>query len=143
MPMTSFHSFFPRLAEVETRTVTLPRRCLSLPPDTYAFVDLYCDEPGCDCENVLLNVYDGARRHVATINHALGPSGAFGDAEDPGTFLDPLNQQSPLAFDLLALFKEVVRSADYDARLRRHRAMVREKVEGRSEHKRSGVRGGR
>jgi hypothetical protein len=140
--MAPFGSFFPGVP-FRTRSVTLTRPFLSLPEGTYDFEELYCDEPGCDCENVMLNVFDGARRHLATINHALAPGGAFGDGETPETLLDWLNPQSDLAADLLALFQQVVATPEYETRLRRHRSMVREKVDGRSNRARPDARRGR
>lgn len=132
MVMTPFHDVCPEIAESETRTVTLLAPQGRLPADTYAFVEVYCILPGCPCQNVLLNVYDRNHRHLATINHALQPGGAFGDEEDDDdlcTFLDPFNPQSPLADDILDLFRSMVCLPAYEERLRRHREMVRRRVD--------------
>ena len=48
MPFVPFYSRFPELGPRETRTVKILNR-EPLPPDTYAFVDAYCDERKCDC----------------------------------------------------------------------------------------------
>jgi hypothetical protein len=77
MGLMRFRLLFPEIAERETRVVhvfdpespdVLPR----LPADEYAMEDWYCDEPGCDCQRVMINVLAvRARQHVATINHGF------------------------------------------------------------------------
>jgi hypothetical protein len=125
--MVAFHLLFPEVARLETRAlIVLPINSLGLPPDTYGLVDLYCEEPGCDCRRVMLNVLaEKARQHVATINHGFEPSPL-----DPAqTFLDPLNPQSDLAPRLLELVKEqVLKDEDYVARLHRHYQMFKDAV---------------
>ena len=57
MPYVSFHEYFPEIAERETRTITLLENSgLELPPGQYSLLELYCDEPGCDCRRVFLCV---------------------------------------------------------------------------------------
>jgi hypothetical protein len=66
MSMMRFGLLFPEVAARETRTAkvfealdaTDPRH---LPADEYGFDELYCDERGCDCRRVMINVL--ARRH--------------------------------------------------------------------------------
>jgi hypothetical protein len=128
MPMRLLGTWFPDLDRDESRVVTVPEGDAHLPAGDYAFVELYCDEPGCPCDNVMINVLDGDRNHVATLNHSITPGG-FADVGEPDTFLDPLNRQSGYSRTLLALFEQVVLSREYGARLRRHRAMVRTRVE--------------
>ena len=127
MGMMLFHSLFPDVAEKETRVATVPPGGV-LPPDTYAFLDLYCVDRGCDCRRVLINVLAQATgNHVATINHAFDPSNAD---EDLGqTYLDPLNPQSRWADDLRLLFLLLLRDPDYVARLERHYGMVKDAVD--------------
>jgi hypothetical protein len=67
MPYTSFFSEFPDIAERETRNVTLTQACHSLPADTYTFVELYCDERGCDCRRVLLNVVSPSSNKILAV----------------------------------------------------------------------------
>lgn len=127
--MELFHDHFPAIAERETRSVALWDK-KDIPPGQYSFVDLYCSQKDCDCRNVMINVVERSRGHVATINHALDPNG-FKDIGLPRTFLDVFNQQSNEAAALLRLFKELLRDKDYAQRLERHYGMVREKVDGR------------
>jgi hypothetical protein len=65
----AFISRFPELGGKETCVVTVLRKRVygSLPPDQYAFVELYCDDKGCDCRRVMISVYaHKARRTLAT-----------------------------------------------------------------------------
>jgi hypothetical protein len=135
MSMMRFGLLFPEVAERETRTVkvfealptTNPRQ---LPVDEYGFDELYCDERSCDCRRVMINVLARqARQHVATINHAFEKP-TKDDPVPEQTFLDPLNQQSPLAAALLDLFVNLVLAdEDYRQRLVRHYRMFKNVVE--------------
>ena len=48
MPMTPFMERFPELGACETRSVTIANRD-DLPNGEYGFIELYCNEPDCDC----------------------------------------------------------------------------------------------
>jgi len=59
MSFESLHDRLPRLAEAETRTVTVLESSVdskSLPPSDYTFVEMFCNEPGCDCRRVFFSV---------------------------------------------------------------------------------------
>ena len=61
MPFAPFRDRFRDLADRETRTITrLQDSASGLPAGQYAFVEMYCDEPGCDCRRVLFTVMDTA-----------------------------------------------------------------------------------
>lgn len=131
MPMVPFFTLFPSVAPDETRTITVLGDDGPVPPGEYGFIELYCDEAGCDCENVMINVMDSRTRHLATINHSLDRRW-YERLGVRQTFLDPFNVQGPHAEAFLNLFKnEVSRDPRYVDRLKRHRAMVRELVDGR------------
>jgi len=125
--MVPFHLLFPEVARLETRAVILlDTNSFSLPPDTYGLVDLYCEQSGCDCRRVMLNVVsDTARRQVATINHGFEPS----PLDPEQTFLDPLNPQTDLSLRLLRLVRDhVLRDEAYVARLYQHYRMLKDVV---------------
>jgi hypothetical protein len=68
MPYVPFHNLFPEIAEKETRTVTVLRKTEDgLPPGEYAFLELFCDEPGCDCRRVFFCVISSRRRDVQCV----------------------------------------------------------------------------
>lgn len=51
MSMTAFFTQFPDLAVKETRVATLTGQP-GLPDGEYGFLELYCDDPACDCWRV-------------------------------------------------------------------------------------------
>ncbi len=139
MPMTPFMERFPELGARETRSVTVTGR-QDLPDGEYGFLELYCDEPGCDCRRVMINVLrpdTGWKKIWATINYGWESrhfykkwGGAFIDpTELRGPFLDPLNAQTKYSPLLLELFRFLLRSPDYVQRLRNHYQMFRAAVE--------------
>lgn len=91
--MIPFDLFCPEIARTETRAIVVPEGDPELPAGTYAFMELYCGERGCRCDNVMLNVCDVKGAHLATINHSLSPGG-FADLGVRDTFLDPLTPRA-------------------------------------------------
>ena len=55
MPMTPFMKRFPELGARETRSVTVPDK-EDVPSGEYGFIELYCNEPNCDCRRVVVVV---------------------------------------------------------------------------------------
>jgi hypothetical protein len=55
MPMTPFMERFPEVGARETRSVTVTNR-QDLPDGEYGFLEFYCNEPGCDCRRVMIDV---------------------------------------------------------------------------------------
>jgi hypothetical protein len=123
MGMVNFGALFPEVEVREIRSVT-PVADSVLPQRSFAFVELYCREPACDCRRVMINVMDVDRnRHVATINHGFEPpEPRF--ADEGQTFLDPLNPQTRWSAAFLGLFVEMLEyDPEYGQRLERHYAM--------------------
>ena len=69
--MAPFFSRFPELAARETRTIKLLEPHAGLPAGEYGFLELYCNEPTCDCRRVLFQVCraDRPNKVLATINY--------------------------------------------------------------------------
>jgi hypothetical protein len=141
MPMTPFMQRFPEVGARETRSVTVSQQ-QDLPDGDYGFLELYCDEPGCDCRRVTILVLrpeTGWSKIWATIGYgweSLDFYGAWGGAHsDPiemqGPYLDPLNVQTKYSPALLNLFRVLLQSTDYVERLKRHYQMFRDSVEKR------------
>ncbi len=139
MPMIPFMERFPEVGARETRSVTVPPR-QDLPEGEYGFVELYCDEPGCDCRRVMIDVLrpeTGWSEVWATISYGWESldfyrkwGGAHSDPiEMKGPYLDPLNLQTQHSPALLNLFRFLLQSPDYIERLRRHYQMFRDSVE--------------
>lgn len=106
----------------------------------YGFLELYCNEPGCDCRRVTIVVLrpeTGWSETWATIGYGWESldfyrewGGAHSDPiEMKGPYLDTLNAQTKYASALLDLFRLALQSPDYVERLKRHYRMFRESVE--------------
>ena len=139
MPMIPFMERFPEVGARETRSVTVPPR-QDLPEGEYGFVELYCDEPACDCRRVIIDVLrpeTGWSQIWATISYGWESLDFYrkwgGQGNDPiemkGPYLDPLNPQTKYSAALLNLFQFLVQSPEYVARLQRHYQMFRESVD--------------
>lgn len=139
MPMTPFMDRFPDVGTRETRSVTvLPDQ--DLPEGSYGFLELYCDEPGCDCRRVTIVVLrpeTGWSKMWATISYGWESKRFYRKwgldeselSQAKGPYLDPLNPQTPYSPALLDLFRWLLESPDYVARLKRHYKMFRESVD--------------
>ena len=111
-----------------------------LPDGEYGFMELYCDEPNCDCRRVTMTVITpeyGWDKIYATISYGWETADFYrrwfpgGDpVEMQGPELNPLGPQSERAEALLDLFRMLIESPDYVERLKRHYAMFRESVDG-------------
>ena|ERR1017187_2538452 len=139
MPMTPFMERFPEVGVRETRSVTVTHR-QDLPDGEYSFLELYCDEPNCDCRRVIIDVLrpeTGWSKIWATISYGWEGLDFYlkwgATASDPsevkGPYLDPLNPQTKYSAALLNLFRFLLQSPDYVERLKRHYQMFRDSVE--------------
>lgn len=144
MQYSSFHSRFPEIAERETRIVTLlDHSDFNLPPAHYSFLEMFCDEPGCDCRRALFSVVSSLQQDIKAVIAWGWEERNFyakwmGD-NDPnvidglkGPALNLASPQSNLAPALLVLFREaLLQDIAYVERVKRHYTMFREKIEGK------------
>jgi hypothetical protein len=144
MAMTPFLERFPELGARETRSLTVTGRN-DLPDGDYGFIELYCNEPHCDCRRVMVFVLrpDTGWKPWATINYGWesldfyqkwAPSSPPDPVHWQGPFLDPLGTQTHYAPLLLDLFKFLLQSPDYVQRLQNHYQLFRAAVEGSPTH---------
>ena len=139
MPFTSFHDLFPEVAEKETRSIVVPPGAKGpLPADSYGFIELYCDEVGCDCRRVYISVLSRARSRVEAFitwgwespdfyrrrsNFELTPEVL---AELTGPALATGQPQTELAPALLDFVRDVLlKDPAYVERIKRHYKMFR------------------
>ncbi|MDH3598500.1 MAG: hypothetical protein OEU26_02540 [Candidatus Tectomicrobia bacterium] len=139
MPFVPFHDTFPDLAERETRTLTILDDT-KLPAGDYALIEMYCDEPGCDCRRVFFWVLSSQTSQVEAIIAYGWENTRFyaqwmGDGDPQmakalkGPILNPGSPQAAFAPALLDLVKNVVvQDEQYVARLKTHYAMFRETI---------------
>lgn len=144
MPFQMFHEMCPEIGFRETASVTLPEPADGLPADSYAFLEMYCAEAGCDCRRVYFHVVAASNpaAELAMISWGWEPLkfyrrwGSFPKtARDAkamkGPILAPVHHQSALAPPLLELAKNVLLSSpEYVERIKRHYAMFRAKIDG-------------
>jgi hypothetical protein len=144
VPFVPFHDYFPALAERETRSIAIVNEAnpWSLPPNEYAFMEMFCDEPGCDCRRVFFFVlspqgpkplaviaygWEKLRFYKHWLRH-LGPELA---RDLKGPTLNHGSPQSKLAPSLLQLVEDVLlRNGEYMERVKRHYCMMRNVVDG-------------
>lgn len=141
--MIPFHRLFPEVAQREVRCVHIgpspePISKSDLPPDEYVFIEFYCDEPGCDCRCVFLEVIRKGEpnRILASIQYGWEKESYyrnyyFDDDEARRTVrgsLDAINEQSEFAEALLEIFQQVALDVPYSLRLRRHYRMFKEEL---------------
>jgi hypothetical protein len=141
MPYVPLHHLLPELARRETRTITVPEVGAPLPADDYALVESYCDEVGCDCRRVMLNVLSVAGGRVEAVIAFGWEDVAFyrrwsrDDDEEmvrhlKGPVLNLGSAETEHAAIVLAMVKELALSdPDYVDRLQRHYSAFRAKIE--------------
>ena len=144
MPFVLFHDHFPEIAERETRTITVPgKSALGLPAGHYGLVEMYCDEPGCDCRRVFFYIVSSVREDVEAVVAYGWESPEFYARwlhDDDPTMIEELrgpalnlgSPQSRLAPAILEIVKNVVlRDSAYVDRLKAHYRMFRDKIDKR------------
>ena len=141
MPFRLFHDLFPDVAERETRSVFLPLAQGGLPAGGYAFREMFCDEPECDCRRVFFWVDTSFRDRVQAVIAWGWEDLAFydrwlkyGDKEEAQELIGPvLNLGSPgteLAPHILELFRQVLlKDPEYIERVKQHYRIFRDAIE--------------
>ena len=133
--MVLLDTLLPDLANRETRIVATSLDASGHAKTGYAFLEFYCVDPTCDCRRVMFGVHDlatGAR--LATISYGFADPN--GDDPDNLPELDPFNEQSERADEVLALFEDVMlHDQVFLDRLPLHYAAVRELVRAQPERR--------
>ena len=145
MPYAMFSSYFPDVAERETRMIILKDGSpFGLPSVEYAFLEMYCDEKGCDCRRVFWSVFTSQRMDIAAvIAYGWEPEDFYAKwlgEDDPlvikelkGPSLNTTSPQSDLAPGILKLVEDVLlNDSSYIERVKAPYKMFREKIDGQS-----------
>ncbi len=143
MSFVPFADRFPDLANDETRWLVVPDGAeIGLPPDEYGFMDMYCNDKGCDCRRVFFSVLASRNPGIKAVLTWGWEDRSFyqrwlgsGDKKMidglKGPCLDISSSQSDVAKSLLKFFKDVMlEDQDYVERIKRHYAMFRKSVAG-------------
>ena len=136
MSYAPFFEFFPNVAKEETRVITiLDGPPWKLPPADYPFLEMFCNEPGCDCRRVMFTVQSSLDSEPkAVIAYGWEKKKFYVKwfrNTDPRVIKDlmgpVLNSSSPtteLSEELLTLFKTVLlKDKQYMERVKKHYAM--------------------
>ena len=140
MPYSLFGDRFPEIAEKETRSIMVfddPE----LPKDNYLLVELYCDEPECDCRRVMFHIFsEMKKKFIATIAWGWESKKFYQkwmSHPDPeaidemcGLTINRLSYQSNIAPLLLKKIRELILpDKKYTDRIKRHYKIFRKSVE--------------
>lgn len=141
MPFVPFASYFQELAQNETRSILQleagAQKC------AHHFVELFCDEVGCDCRRVIVQVISdepGATQPRATLTWGWEPDVFYHawasfplDADDLEELRGPgfmrFSMQSSDAPELLRQFRMLLEQRSYAARIVRHYELFRARIE--------------
>jgi hypothetical protein len=148
MPYSQFHARFPEVAERETRTITvIDPFSFNLPPAHYAFLEMFCDEPGCDCRRAFFTVVSSLQNDSKAViawgwedkkfyRKWMGRNDPQAINDLKGPVLNLASPQSELAPALLKLFQRLLLpDRDYIERVKRHYALFRETVDSKTKKK--------
>ncbi len=144
MPFVLLHNYFSELAERETRTLMIPEPGVEdLPAGSYSFLEMFCDEPECDCRRVLFHVLSSVTQDfVATISYGWEDPSFYSKwigfdnpemlAAMKGPALNIGSPQSELAPMLLEAVRDLLLpDPAYIERVKRHYSLFREKIGGK------------
>jgi hypothetical protein len=141
MHFLGFHSVLPKIAEKETRFVTILND-EDVPDGEYAFLDVHCADKTCDCRRVFITVMKvtaGGAMPIGTISYgwesfAFYRKWSHGLTNDmltefKGPCLDSHQKQSPHAPFFLDFFKNMIATdAAYVKVLKKHYALFKWKT---------------
>jgi hypothetical protein len=141
MPFVSLEAYVPEVVPREIRSVHVVEH--GEIQRAYTFLELFCDEKGCDCRRVMFHVVSderGARQPRATLSWGWEPDAFYRkwasfplSAEDleelRGPALARLAPQSEESSAMLAHLRTLLADEGYTQRVIRHYRLFRERVE--------------
>lgn len=136
-----FHNVFPKIAERETRNLTVLNNP-PIPRGEYLFATLYCNDKTCDCRRTIINVLQvepvTIPKPIAVISYGWESMDFYRNwgsylsdemlKEFKGPCLDMMQPQSVHAEYFLDFFiNEIQRDKNYANRIQRHYAYFKTK----------------
>ncbi len=140
MPFISFLKFYNDLGLKEMRSFAVPSGAFGVPIGEYDLLENYCDERGCDCRKVMVNIISVENDSVkiwATIHFGWENPSYYHEyfSKDiaiaqkmSGSYLEPLGEQSKHAPRFLGIWAQIIRDENYVERLKRHYKLFKEKI---------------
>jgi len=129
MEMVPLYSKFPKIAQAETRAITLLENPHGLEKGEYGFIELFCTDKTCDCRRVMVQVYGPGGKFYATLSYGwenldFYTAWMFGDDrvshEMVGAQLYSLAPQTKDSELFLNYFKELLEDKTYADRIKQH-----------------------
>lgn len=142
MDYTNFHEILPKIAEKQTRMVTIVND-KNVPDGEYVFMDAHCTDKTCDCRRMFIHVLqfhpEYEPHHVATISYGWEPMSFYRNwsrgltiemlKNFKGPCLDAYQRQSPHAPFFLEFFKNMIATdSAYLNRLKKHYALFKWRI---------------
>ncbi len=137
MKFGPFYSKFKKIAEKETRVLTILKPEFDVPLGEYAFIEFYCDDDECDCRKVIITVVDAKNpnKTFATIgfgweSYKYYLDWMYGDKITAmglvGAYLEPIGEQTRYSKKILQLFENIVlKDKVYKERIKKHYKMYK------------------
>jgi hypothetical protein len=148
MPYEPFIERFGELGKKETRSAAVfANNPYGLPADEYGLIEAYCNDENCDCRRVFFNIASRKRDEIIAVvtygweaesyyrkwfGGADTKSSRIAVKEMTGLGLNSASHQSIFAPAALKLVAELLKDANYLARIKRHYKMFKETVDGKS-----------
>lgn len=143
MPFASLDTLLPEIAREETRSLRTMGEDGEV-ARTFLFAEMFCDEAGCDCRRAFVQVLSderGVAQPRAMLSWGWEPPEFYqrwagfplspADMDElRGPALVRLERQSEEAEALLDAFRWMLSDEAYAARIRRHYALFRERIDG-------------
>ena len=142
MQFLAYNSILPKIAEHETRSITVLENGEILPIGEYSFIELYCEDKKCDCRRVMVHVFSGdsSQKHprLAVLSFGWEPKAFYRKwapnlSDDDlkyfrGPALDPREKQTIHSEHLLTCFKMMLNDDVYRQRIIRHYVQFKQKT---------------
>ena len=142
MHFATFQEYFPKIAEIETRSVTILEEDSPL-QGMFGFIPSFCLDKKCDCRRAIVSVYkasiDSPVRPLATISYGWENMSFYRNwshgfdnemlKQFKGPALDIAQPQSPFAEYFLSVFIDnLQKDESYRERFPRHYAYFKRKT---------------
>lgn len=140
MAFQAFHEIFREISEKETRSINV-FDSPGLPDDSYGLIELYCNDPGCECRRVFFNIISMKQEKVLAVisfgweseefySKWMGSTDKQTIKDLKGPILNLMSPQSKYAPKLLELITNVVlQDKHYIERLVRHYNLFRQEID--------------
>ncbi|MCF8372835.1 MAG: hypothetical protein K9H64_14520 [Bacteroidales bacterium] len=140
----------PDVAIKENRSLIVDVETSPLPLGTYNFIELFCDDPGCDCRDVIIEVTcQGQESPLATMRYGwedfeyyrkfIGANEINDEVIDHKAPALTGDEQSKYADILYKVFRDFIKDQGYVKRIEKHYFQFKEEISKRAKNVEQGV----